>query len=401
MPDDTAPHIMVHDFVGHPFTAELARGLGALGGRVDYVFFPAEGGPKGRNARTEGDPEGISFFGLTIDRPYSKTNFIKRRFGDVAYGASVGALIRERRPDVVISVAAPDAHGHIIAACREVGAKFIFWCQDIYSVAITKIMRKKLPVLGGLIGAYYTYLERRQMRMADHIVHITDRFTAQTDAWSIPRDKVTVIPNWAALDQIPCLDRDTDWAAAQGLDPARLRVVYSGTLALKHNPDLLLELARQCEGALDVVVIGFGVGHEYLKTEGAGLSNLIILPLQEFSALPQVLASGDVLVATIEADAGEFSVPSKVLSYLCAGRPVVLAAPASNLATETVLGAQAGAAVEPEDIDGFVSEVRKIASDPELRATMGKNARAYAEDTFDITRISQDFDALFRQVLGR
>jgi hypothetical protein len=59
------------------------------------------------------------------------------------------------------------------------------------------------------------------MRVADHIIHITESFHAQTDAWGIPRDKITVIPNWGALDEIDMLERPTDWGWEQGC-PFRL-----------------------------------------------------------------------------------------------------------------------------------------------------------------------------------
>ena len=48
----------------------------------------------------------------------------------------------------------------------------------------------------------------------------------------------------------------------------------------------------------------------------------------------------------IEADAGKFAVPSKVPSYMCAGRPILLAAPKENLAARTVARANAGIVVE-------------------------------------------------------
>ena len=60
--------------------------------------------------------------------------------------------------------------------------------------------------------------------------------------------KVTVIPNWAPLDEIYPLERDNDWAVEQGLDDAQT-LLYSGTLGLKHDPALLVVAGRQVIGA--------------------------------------------------------------------------------------------------------------------------------------------------------
>ena len=63
------------------------------------------------------------------------------------------------------------------------------------------------------------------------------------------------------------------------------------------------------------------------KRPAKACGSLRCLGFQPFEVLPDVLGSADVLVAILEPDAGVFSVPSKVLSYFCAGRPVLLAVP--------------------------------------------------------------------------
>lgn len=47
------------------------------------------------------------------------------------------------------------------------------------------------------------------------------------------------------------------------------------------------------------------------------LENLILLPFQDFDDLPYMLASADVLTVVLEQEAGSYSIPSKILSYLC------------------------------------------------------------------------------------
>ncbi|MCC5959461.1 MAG: glycosyltransferase family 4 protein [Rhodobacteraceae bacterium] len=397
MPD--SQHVMVHDYAGHPFTAEFARALAGKGWRVTYVYFAGDEGPKGRNARLPDDPDSFSAVPLAIDGAYSKSNFFKRRQGDIAYGKRLAQLVADVQPDIVLSGNTPtECQEYLVRACAQTGAQFIYWCQDFYSIAAARILSKKLPGLGHAIGAYYTYLERRQMRNAAHVIHITDGFVKVTDRWGIPRARVSVIPNWGVIDEIPLLPRETDWSAKMGLTRAK-RVVYSGTLANKHNPDFLAQLAQKAGADLDVIVVGFGVGAERLAKRRAELPNLKVLPLQPFAEFPQVLASADVLVAVIEADAGEFSVPSKVLSYLCAGRPIVLAAPKDNLAAQMILQAGAGLVVGPDDKQGFINAVQTLLSDGIAAAEMGKAARAYAEQNFDLDHVTDRFEKLLVSVM--
>ncbi len=138
---------------------------------------------------------------------------------------------------------------------------------------------------------------------------------------------------------------------------------------------------------------GFGVRKAEL-----GLDRLRILPYQPKEDLPDVYATADVLVAVLEEDAGVFSVPSKVLTYLCARRPLLLAVPEGNLAARTVTSAGAGVVVAPSDYAGFVAMAEALLLDPHRRQTMGEAARAYAERTFDIDCITDRFLTVFESV---
>jgi len=114
-----------------------------------------------------------------------------------------------------------------------------------------------------------------------------------------------------------------------------------------------------------------------------------------------VTATGDVLVALLEADAGAFSVPSKILTYLCAGRPILAAVPRENLATRVLARAEAGVAVPPEDAPGFFAAAAALADSAERRARLGNNALDYAAKTFDIRAIGERFEAILARAARR
>jgi glycosyltransferase involved in cell wall biosynthesis len=404
MPDQKntgAPQVvMVHDYAGHPFTAELSRELARNGYIVHHVFFAGDKGPKGRNLRESDDPEPLTFHAISIDRDYSKTNLFVRRSCDIEYGNKIATLIEEVRPDIVLSGNTPtETQEPILKATKKRGAKFVFWCQDFYSIAAKEILSKRLPVLGSIIGSYYTHLEKRQMRNSDHIVHITEAFRQQTNEWGIPTEKVSVIPNWAAISAISVKNRDNPWSDAQKLSSGR-RIIYSGTLALKHNPRLLMALAESIDPPDELIVIANGVGMDWLREQKLGKPTLRCLPLQPIEVFEEVLASSDVLVAVIEEDAGRFSVPSKVLSYLCAERPIVLAAPADNLAAQIVKETGAGSISNPKDIDAFVSSAQAYLDNPADRLASGVAGRSYAERTFQIEKVADAFCKVFSKVLS-
>ena len=147
-----------------------------------------------------------------------------------------------------------------------------------------------------------------------------------------------------------------------------------------------MQLAQKVQGRADtrVVVISEGAATEWLRQEKErlGLTNLLILKFQPFNLLPDIFGTADVLLAILERDAGAFSVPSKVLTYLCAGRPLLLSVPTENLAARIVQAQAAGLVVAPEEESQFADAAVAYLDDPNLRAEFGINARRYAEDTF-------------------
>ena len=147
-----------------------------------------------------------------------------------------------------------------------------------------------------------------------------------------------------------------------------------------------------------VVVNSEGLGSDWLRERGSGLGSLLLLPFQPFERLPEVLATGDVLISVLEPDAGIFSVPSKVLTYLSAGRPVLGASPVENLAARMIVRNEAGLIVPPDDTQAFLAAAGKLADDAGLRARLGKNALDYATKTFDIDAVTARFAGLLERV---
>ena len=210
--------------------------------------------------------------------------------------------------------------------------------------------------------------DRCQFQASDAIVVISEDFVQLAASWGGSDVKVSVIENWGPIEDIAVGRKDNDWSREHDLY-GDFAFVYSGTLGRKHNQSLLLKLARKCSSGEAVIVVAQGFGVPELQTAKAKgrIDTLKVLPIQPAPHIGNLLATADVLVATIGSDAGEFAVPSKVLSYLCAGRPILLAAPHNNLAARIVKQAKAGVVVEPDDEDGFMAAAARLRADKDLR----------------------------------
>jgi colanic acid biosynthesis glycosyl transferase WcaI len=409
--------LLLHDYAGHSFQVELSRELAARGHIVRHVYCQSTHTPQGELSQRPDDPPGFDVRGIALSQTIPKTSFVRRFRLEREYARRLVDECERFGPDAVLSANTPSIAQYRLANwCQRNRVRLVSWIQDMYGLAAYRLLKLKLPVVGHIVGKYFIALDKASARISDQIVVITEDFRDVLVSWGIDSTRIHVVHNWSSLEQIPLRRRDNEWAQRQELgagdrelgnsdgtsssqSPApTIRFLYSGTLAMKHNPALLLELARLLdrEHVGQLVVVSEGAGVQWLAEQAAadGLRSLRCLGFQPYDVFADVLASADVLVAILEADAGVFSVPSKVLSYLCAGRAVLMAVPRENLAARIVVECGAGVAVEPSDVAGFCCEAGKLIASSGAREQHGAAGRRYAEAHFDIRRIADRFESI-------
>jgi glycosyltransferase involved in cell wall biosynthesis len=400
--------ILIHDYAGHAFPVSLSRALARRGHTVAHVFASQLQTPRGDLRGREGDSDRLSFIAAPMDPDYPryKYSFLRRRRMERNYGLSLASLIAEERPDVVLSGQTPsDAQHSIVKQCRALGIPFCYWVQDFYGVAIKALLRKKLWWAGHLVGSWYERMDRGHLRSSAAVVSITEDFLPLLQREGVASERCHVIPNWADLEALPVMPKVNPWSERNGLAD-KFVFLYSGTLGMKHNPALLRDLTLHLRNRPDVCVVvnSEGKGANWLLEEkrrrGSELDGLIINGYQPFSEMPQVLGAADVFIAVLEPEAGVFSVPSKILAYHCAGRPILTAMPRENLAARTIEKEGTGMVVTPDNTPAFLAAADFLLDDVAQREAMGTKARRYAEQTFDLEVITDRFEGIFERAKG-
>lgn len=235
-------------------------------------------------------------------------------------------------------------------------------------------------------------------RRSDAVVAISPTFLERL-ARSGVAERATVVPNWAPIEELPVRQSDNAWSRRMGLTGHPV-VLYSGTLGLKHDPSVLALISDQLRVShpdAKVVVISEGKGRQWLeqwKREQLA-DNLVLLDYQPYDDLPLVMASVDILVAILEPDASRFSVPSKVLTYLCANRAIVGVLPPNNSVAEVLSTHGAGRVVDPAHRREVAAEVAELLNEEKTCRAMGAAGRRYAERTFSPDRAADRFIAVF------
>jgi glycosyltransferase involved in cell wall biosynthesis len=392
---------LIHDFAGHPFQVQLSRELARRGHYVMHVYPVGLDGPKGRVAPSPADSGTLEIRGVPLSAGFRKYSPWRRLAAQRKYAGDLKRIVSSQPFDVVISGNTPiDVQAELLWHCRRIETGFVHWVQDVYCRALEFFLERKVGAFAASLSFPFLKLERWVATRADAAVVIAPAFADILDAWGVPRGAISVIENWAPLDEIGPLPRINAWSTQHGLNEKTV-FLYSGTLGMKHRPDLLYHLAKSLKKTCKLVVVTEGIGRDYLR-KLPPLDTIQFLDFQPYDRVPMVLASADVLVATLEADAGQFAVPSKVLSYLCAGRPLLLAAPAINHAAAVVRRSGSGFVANPDEPEEISAAAQRLADDPILRSSLGACARRYAEREFSISRIAARFEeVLFASIPAR
>ena len=131
------------------------------------------------------------------------------------------------------------------------------------------------------------------------------------------------------------------------------------------------------------------------EVRSKNLTNVILTGRLSHEEMPAVYSAASVLLVSLKNEpALSSTIPSKLQSYLSAGKPIV--ASLNGEAARLVIDAQAGFACSAESPDALVEAVLKLYEmSPDERDRLGMNARHYFKTNFHATeRASELVDHL-------
>lgn len=391
--------IALCDYSGHQAPIQLARELARRGRQVLYLYFLESQTPKGVLEKRPEDPALLEIDAVSLGRRVSSLSLHRQRADERAIGRLLADRVALFAPDVVVGTNLPlHALSEVQRRCRAIQRPFVLWLRDIHSFALAHVLAAKWWGLERILGGRYRRLEKRVLEQSAGIIIMARDFIPVLEReFHLPASRVYLLDNWAPSDAITPRPKANAWARAQGVSKAGV-VLYCGSLTAQHDASLILALAealRDRAGAI-VIVASEGAAAKWLAAEARvrELASLRVIPFQPFASYVDMLGAADVLIASVNPEMGIFSTPSKVMSYLCAGRAIVLSAPRENPAARIVIKSQAGRVTPAGDRTAFINAVIAYLDDEQAREQAGANGRAYAEQYFDIGRACDRFESV-------
>ncbi len=278
-------------------------------------------------------------------------------------------------------------------------APFVYEVQDMWpeTVSATGMMSNGMAL--GMLGSLARFVYRR----AAAITVVSPGFRSNLIAKGVPPQKVHLIPNWADDDLYYPLPPDPKLAEELGLN-GRFNVMFAGNLGAAQGLEHVLAAAARLRDlpAVQFVIAGSGLAEAALRAQAQvdGLANVRFLGQHPASRMAHIFVLADVLLVHLKRDPlFDITIPSKTLSYLACGRPIVSAT--SGDAADVVREAGAGVVCPPEDAAALAQAVRGLyAMSPEQRRELGEAGRRAYLQGYTRKVLVDRYEGLFYELAG-
>ena len=343
--------------------------------------------------------------GVTVHRCWhwvpAKPSTLKRLLHEMSFlFTSTVAALCLRRPDVFIVISPPLFLGvGAFLASRILRRPFIFHVQDLQPDAALGLGMIK-P--GPAVRALYV-LEKWSYRSAALVSGISQGMLDAYAKKGVPARKIVMYPNWIPdhSETMPDRSQGASFRAANSIAPETPLIAYSGNVGMKQGLEVVVEagaLARAARGdrqpEIHWAICGEGAAkpalEERIKTEN--VPGVRLYPLQPDDLYHALLREADICLITQQRGTGQFFFPSKLLSILQYGRPVLAVADESSELARAVHQGQFGTVVPPGDAAALLAAAQTmLAGDAAQKAQWAQNGRAWV-DQFRRSRVLGAFE---------
>jgi colanic acid biosynthesis glycosyl transferase WcaI len=166
-------------------------------------------------------------------------------------------------------------------------------------------------------------------------------------------------------------------------------ITHSGNMGVKQGLDVIVDAAalNRSDGSIEFLLVGDGAACARIKRRVAELAlrNVRFLPLFEAEEFRGLLAASDVCLLTQQKSVSETAFPSKVVTYLAAGRPVIASVNPNCEIAHTIRESGAGCVVGAEDPPALLAAILELRKADMLKN--GQNAREYASRRWPSVRV--------------
>lgn len=234
--------------------------------------------------------------------------------------------------------------------CRRRGIPLVLHIQDLYPESLLN----RLPtLLGKICSPLLMRLERAIARNAAHVVVVSESMMAQYVAQRKVADgKVSLIPNWLDSSPFESLPSREEACRHYAIPVTPFTFLYFGNIGPVAGVDLLIRsFASAAPPESQLVIAGDGsqkaACEDMVRTRG--ISGVFFVSDPQTDRGPLIQRLGHVSLLPIRRGAAASSVPSKLMTYMLAGSPIIATVDSESDTASAIHSAGGGWVGPPED----------------------------------------------------
>jgi len=365
-----------------PYVTGLAEHLASLG----HVVCVATGYPHYPAWRAQG----MSFWtneehnGVKVHR---RMHYVPRRQSAVSRAAYEGSLalsglttiLSNWRPDLVVAVMPTLASGFLAAAAATVArCRLGVIFQDLQGLGA-----KQSGIRGGervarLVSSSESWVARR----ADVVGIVAEGFRAHLLAGGVNPSGIHRIRNWSNFTTPT--DSIAETRARFGWREDEFICLHAGNLGQKQGlANVVDAAARVPDARVRVVLAGDGNERPHLerRVRDRGVTNVHFIGMQPMGGPCEAMCrAADLLLINQRPAVMDMSLPSKLTTYLPAGRPVLAAVNDASETAREIRASGAGWVVPPGDPHALADVIMSLADRVHELDEAGRAGARYAKD---------------------
>jgi colanic acid biosynthesis glycosyl transferase WcaI len=300
-----------------------------------------------------------------------------------------------RRYDVIMISTSPPVLGGVAAslAARLTGARFIYHCMDIHP----EIGRISGEFRHPLVYRVLSKLDAWSCRAATPVVVLSDdmkealRQRPGSERWDI-----RVLNNFS----LPSGEGREPDALPFKIDTGKFTLLFAGNIGRFQGLDVLMRAMLLLRDREDIELVLMGDGAERTRLEAlakGGDAHVRFLGHHPVSVAKKAMREADVGFVSLVPGLYRYAYPSKAITYLEQGCPVLVAVEPESRLAQDVVDNELGLAVPPNDVEALVRAIRKLADSPELVEQMKQHARAVGTDRYAEAAVLPSWSRLVRE----
>ena len=288
-------------------------------------------------------------------------------------------------PDVVYSNTWPIISTGIISlVCKFRSIPIIIHVKDMYP--------ESLSVQGRVRSEHWSYrlllkFDKWIVNQAAALIVLSESFAlgyAQTRG--IDPSTLHVIPDWIEAGQVEVQEKEA-YRKKVGISSDAFVIAYGGNIGTAAGVETVIEAMERVRSDREIVLVVAGSGSrvEACRQLAEQIHNVRVVFHSPWAAedTAQVLGSADVLLLPTRGKQSLASIPSKLLSYLLASRPVLAAVMEESDTAYVIEKGNCGWITEPDNPEKFARKVEELIEvKTEILEKMGRAGREYVLANF-------------------